>query len=209
MLLAWAHWLLKGARIWLSAIWSLLLLPDFSRPGCGIKANGLVWACFCSWSECTWAGYSAQIRSMPNYCWRFFGEGNTSYVTLIRKLILVASISQISFQVIFLFSTLSHCIHCPCLASEIAFVILFAFFCLCNSSTTSFLCSEIMAVHQVGPLVAWPKPSLSFWTSLCFSADVSLNYLTWCAKKFQVFFKPWWSPLLCFVSLSCFMMKVL
>jgi len=60
--------------------------------------------------------HKGQEGSSPTQRFRFCGDGRTSYVDLIRKLILLSSIDQRS-------STISHLIHSPCLAWEMAFTL--------------------------------------------------------------------------------------
>lgn len=93
------------------------------------------------------------------------------------KLMVLASISHNSLQLIFLFSTLSQRIHWPCFARETALPLLAVSSCRRTFSTTSFRCSDVEALCQVGSLAARPKPPLPCstcpTTSLCPRADVA------------------------------------
>lgn len=80
-----------------------------------------------------------------------------------RKLILLASISHMSFQLIFLFSTLSHLIHWPCLACDTALAHLLNSSYRRTSAATNFRRSSDDALFQQGRFPPSPKPLLPCW----------------------------------------------
>lgn len=66
-------------------------------------------------------GYRGYVGSLQYHWLRFLGKGRTSYVALIMKLSLKASMSHSSFQQIFIFTIPSDLIHCLCLGQATAF----------------------------------------------------------------------------------------
>ena len=92
-----------------------------------------------------------------------------------RKLILLASISHMSFQLMVRFSTLSHLIHWPCFICDTALAHLLDSSCRRTSATTIFRRSREAAWLQQGRFSPSPKPPLPCWTwptmSLWWRAD--------------------------------------
>ncbi|XP_058848525.1 uncharacterized protein LOC117424538 isoform X1 [Acipenser ruthenus] len=89
-------------------------------------------------SDLTGDEHKGHEGSSPTQRFRFCGDWRTSYVDLMRKLIQLCSIDHRSCQPILRCSTLSHLIHSPCLAWEMAFIHLILS-CFCTSLTTVFL----------------------------------------------------------------------
>jgi len=101
--------------------------------------------------------HKGQEGSSPTQRFRFCGDGRTSYVDLIRKLILLSSIDQRSCQPNFRCSTLSHLIHSPCLDWELAFIHLILSSCFRTLLTTSFLLWAGPALCHLGGAKLEPK----------------------------------------------------
>jgi len=104
--------------------------------------------------------YKGQEGSSPTQRFRFCGDGWTSYVDLIRKLILLSSIDQRSCQPFLRCSTLSYLIHSPCLAWEMAFIHLILFYYFHTLLTTSFLLWAGPAFCHLGGATLSPIPPL-------------------------------------------------
>ncbi len=120
-------------------------------------------------------GQRGHMRSSLYHWLRFAGEGRTLYTALMVKRVLNASISQGSCQGIFLFSTPSHVIHCPCFACATACAHLPASSSRRTSWTFSLRLWDGVALLQAGVLAPRPRPPLPSWTqpmmSLCLSAS--------------------------------------
>ena len=100
-----------------------------------------------------------QLSSSPRFhLFRLAGDGNTSYVDLIRNDVLAVSQAHISFQVIFL-STVSdsHCRHCPCTLHCTNFTLRSSSSLSRISLTTAFRFSTVF-LAQNGLKLCEPRP---------------------------------------------------
>jgi len=108
--------------------------------------------------------HKGQEGSSPSQRFKFCGDGRTSCVDLIRKLILLSSIDQRSCQLILHCSTFSHLIHCPCLDWEMAFIHLTLSSCFRTLLTISYLLWAGPALCHLGGAKLSPKPHLPCYT---------------------------------------------
>lgn len=97
--------------------------------------------------------------SLYHWSWRLISVRRMSY-----------SILHKSLQLVFLFSTLSHCVHCPCFVRKTFLAHLGS---PRISSTFNFRCSGVFAEFQEGclgvtPFSCWTIPTMS----ACLRADI-------------------------------------
>lgn len=84
--------------------------------------------------------------SSPIHWWKLTCVGRMSYVALMVKLSCLTSMAHTSVKLIFLLSTLSHCVHSLCLPSETALACLVVCSWRHTSSTTISLHSGAVAI---------------------------------------------------------------